>query len=43
MIKSIIPGNAMVMADTEHATAEILNLFLDDPYFDILIPSLCLR
>ena len=38
LMKAIIPGNAMVMADTEHATAEILNLFLNDPYFDILIP-----
>jgi len=38
MMKSILPDNGMVMADTEHATTEILNLFLEDPKFDILIP-----
>jgi hypothetical protein len=38
MMKSILTGKSMVMADTEHATAGILNLFLDDREFDVLIP-----
>lgn len=38
MIKSIISSNGLIMADTEHATAEILNTFNIDKQFDVLMP-----
>jgi hypothetical protein len=38
LMKSIISSKGLVMADTEHATAEILKAFYRDKQFDILIP-----
>lgn len=40
MIKSIFPENfqATAMADSEHATASIINEFLKDEQFDIVMP-----
>jgi hypothetical protein len=38
MMKLIISSNGLVMADSEHATAEILNSFYRDEQFDLLIP-----
>lgn len=38
MMKLIISSNGLVIADTEHATSEILNAFCKDKQFDILLP-----
>lgn len=38
MMKSIISSDGLVMADSEHVTAEILNAFYSDKQFDILMP-----
>ncbi|MQY78680.1 MAG: hypothetical protein GH151_05710 [Bacteroidetes bacterium] len=38
LMKSILSDNGLVMADTEHATAKILNAFYEDEQFDILMP-----
>ena len=38
MIKSILSVKGLVMADTEHVTAQILNAFYEDDQFDILMP-----
>lgn len=38
LMKAIILSNGLVMADTEHATADILNMFYMDKQFDILMP-----
>ena len=38
MMKSIISSDGLVMADSEHVTADILNAFYNDKQFDILMP-----
>ena len=38
MMKSILPFNGLVMADTEHATSNIINAFTQDQQFDVIIP-----
>ena len=38
MMKSILPFNGLVMADTEHATSNIINAFTQDQQFDVIVP-----
>lgn len=38
MMKEILPDKQLVLADTEHFTAEIANTFYGDEQFDILMP-----
>ena len=38
MMNSIIPQGGLVLADTEHATVEIMRRFYDDKNYDIMMP-----
>ncbi len=38
VMKAMYPGKGLVLADTEHFTAEITNAFYGDEQFDILMP-----